>query len=44
MRKLRQEIDEVVGSRPIQVEDLSKMPYLLGVYNIYNCLIEYLPR
>ncbi|KAK7438190.1 hypothetical protein VKT23_018121 [Stygiomarasmius scandens] len=31
MRKLRQEIDTVTGSKPIQVEDLSKMPYLLAV-------------
>ncbi|THU85308.1 fatty acid hydroxylase [Dendrothele bispora CBS 962.96] len=31
MRKLRNEIDEVVGQEPIQLEDLSKMPYLIAV-------------
>ncbi|KAJ8488103.1 hypothetical protein ONZ45_g14089 [Pleurotus djamor] len=31
MRKLRAEIDTVVGDRPIQYEDLSKLPYLVAV-------------
>ncbi|KAJ7105601.1 fatty acid hydroxylase [Mycena epipterygia] len=31
LRKLRAEVDEVVGNRPVQVEDLSKMPYLNAV-------------
>lgn len=31
LRKLRAEVDEVVGNRPVQVEDLSKMPYLNGL-------------
>ncbi|KAL0949758.1 hypothetical protein HGRIS_009796 [Hohenbuehelia grisea] len=31
MRKLRAEIDSVVGDRPIQYEDLSKLHYLIAV-------------
>lgn len=30
LRKLRAEVDTVLGSRPAQVEDFSKMPYLNG--------------
>ncbi len=30
MRKLRAEIDEVLGGRPLEVEDLDKLPYLIG--------------
>ncbi|KAJ7910393.1 fatty acid hydroxylase [Mycena leptocephala] len=31
LRKVRAEVDEVIGNRPAQVEDLSKMPYLTAV-------------
>jgi cytochrome P450/NADPH-cytochrome P450 reductase len=30
MRKLRVEIDQVVGDRPVQYEDMSKLLYLNG--------------
>lgn len=30
MQKLRAEIDEVLGDRPVQYEDLSKLHYLNG--------------
>ncbi|KAJ7579303.1 fatty acid hydroxylase [Mycena floridula] len=31
MRKLRAEVDTVIGSRPLQKEDLNKLPYLTAV-------------
>ncbi|KAF7346793.1 Fatty acid hydroxylase [Mycena sanguinolenta] len=31
MRKLRAEIDEVLGDRPIQYDDFAKLPYLIAV-------------
>ncbi|KAF7351739.1 Fatty acid hydroxylase [Mycena sanguinolenta] len=31
MRKLRAQIDEVLGDRPVQYEDFSKLPYLIAV-------------
>ncbi|KAJ6631867.1 cytochrome P450 [Mycena sp. CBHHK59/15] len=31
MRKLRAEVDEVLGDRPVQYEDFAKMPYLTAV-------------
>ncbi|KAJ8077444.1 hypothetical protein PM082_001874 [Marasmius tenuissimus] len=31
MRKLQAEVDEVLGGRPVQFQDLSKMPYLTAV-------------
>ncbi|KAF7347083.1 Fatty acid hydroxylase [Mycena venus] len=31
MRKLRTQIDEVLGDRPIQYEDITKLPYLIAV-------------
>jgi cytochrome P450 / NADPH-cytochrome P450 reductase len=30
LEKLREEIDTVLGDQPIQYEDMSKMPYLVG--------------
>lgn len=30
MRKLRAEIDTVLGGRPLQYDDISKLPYLIG--------------
>jgi cytochrome P450 / NADPH-cytochrome P450 reductase len=30
LKKLREEVDSVLGQRPLQVEDLSKLPYLVG--------------
>jgi cytochrome P450 / NADPH-cytochrome P450 reductase len=30
MRKLRAEVDEVLQGRPLQVSELSKLPYLIG--------------
>lgn len=32
MQKLRNEIDTVCGDREITLEDLGKMPYLLGEF------------
>jgi cytochrome P450/NADPH-cytochrome P450 reductase len=31
LRKLRAEIDQVIGDRPVQCDDFSKMPYLTGI-------------
>ncbi|KAJ7508252.1 fatty acid hydroxylase [Mycena galericulata] len=31
MRKLRAQIDEVLGERPVQYEDFAKLPYLIAV-------------
>ena len=31
LRKLRAQVDEVLGERPIQYEDFSKLPYLIGM-------------
>ncbi|KAJ7138272.1 bifunctional P-450/NADPH-P450 reductase [Mycena epipterygia] len=31
MRKLRAQVDEVVGVRPVQYEDFAKLPYLIAV-------------
>ncbi|KAF8148143.1 fatty acid hydroxylase [Mycena galopus ATCC 62051] len=31
MRKLRAQVDEVLGDRPIQYEDFAKLPYLIAV-------------
>lgn len=30
MRKLREEVDDVLGDQPAQLGDLSKLPYLVG--------------
>ena len=30
MRKLREEIDEKIGKRPMTVKDINKLPYLIG--------------
>jgi cytochrome P450/NADPH-cytochrome P450 reductase len=30
MRKLRAQIDEVLGDRPVQYDDLANLPYLTG--------------
>ena len=30
MRKLREEIDEKIGDRPMSVKDINQLPYLLG--------------
>jgi cytochrome P450 / NADPH-cytochrome P450 reductase len=30
MRKLREEVDTKIGQRPMTVEDVHKLPYLLG--------------
>ena len=30
MRKLREEIDSKLGDRPMTVQDVNKLPYLLG--------------
>ncbi|KAJ7146594.1 fatty acid hydroxylase [Mycena epipterygia] len=31
MRKLRAQVDEVLGARPVQYEDFAKLPYLIAV-------------
>ena len=30
LKKLREEVDSVLGQRSLQVQDLSKLPYLIG--------------
>ena len=30
MRKLREEVDTKIGDRPMTVQDVNKLPYLLG--------------
>lgn len=30
MRKLREEIDTIIGDRPMTVDDVHKLPYLIG--------------
>jgi cytochrome P450/NADPH-cytochrome P450 reductase len=30
LRKLRAQVDEVLGTRPIQYDDFAKLPYLIG--------------
>ena len=30
MRKLREEVDSTLGDRPMSVQDVNKLPYLLG--------------
>ena len=35
MRKLREEIEEKIGDRPMNVNDVHKLPYLLGSYLRY---------
>lgn len=32
MRKLRAQIDEVIGVRPVQYEDFANLPYLIGTH------------
>lgn len=32
MRKLREEIDTLIGNRPMTVKDINKLPYLLGKF------------
>lgn len=36
MRKLREEIDEVLGDQEIQLADLNKLPYLIGQFPFYH--------
>lgn len=33
MRKLHQEIDDVCGDRPVQLDDLSRLPYVNGTHS-----------
>lgn len=35
MRRLREEIDEVLGDQEIQLADLNKLPYLIGQLSSY---------
>jgi cytochrome P450/NADPH-cytochrome P450 reductase len=35
MRKLRAQIDEVLGDRPVQYEDFANLPYLIGVSKLH---------
>ena len=30
MRRLREEVDTMIGERPMSVDDLQKLPYLIG--------------
>jgi len=31
MAKLRAEVDDIIGDKPLQVDHLSKLPYLAGM-------------
>lgn len=37
MRKLREEVDTMIGDRPMTADDLNKLPYLIGSY---ICLLQ----
>lgn len=39
MRKLREEVDEVLGYQEIQLGDLNKLPYLIGESIIHPFLL-----
>ena len=34
MRKLREEIDEKIGDRPVTIKDLNQLPYLIGLFKV----------
>ena len=36
MRKLREEVDTKIGDRPMTVQDVNKLPYLLGKHALYT--------
>lgn len=36
MRKLREEIDTKIGSRPMTTSDVHKLPYLIGKFRDSN--------
>lgn len=36
MRKLREEIDTKIGSRPMTMSDVHKLPYLIGKFRDSN--------
>lgn len=33
MQKLRDEIDTMIGDRPMVPDDINKLPYLIGMFN-----------
>ncbi|KAJ6560628.1 fatty acid hydroxylase [Mycena vulgaris] len=44
LRKLRAEVGEVLGDRPAQADDLSRMPYLSAVMRETLCLVPPAPK
>lgn len=40
MRKLREEIDTVLGDQTMQSTDLGKMPYCVGTQSHFHSVIE----
>ena len=40
MRKLREEIDTKIGQRSMTVDDVNKLPYLIGKSAIYCTIFE----
>ena len=36
MRKLREEVDTMIGQRAVTVNDVHKLPYLIGGYNFVH--------
>ncbi len=36
MRKLREEVDTLIGERPMTVDDVHKLPYLIGMLHLYR--------
>lgn len=36
MRKLREEVDTLIGERPMTVDDVHKLPYLIGMLQLYR--------
>lgn len=45
LRKLRAQIDEVLGEREVQYEDFAKLPYLIGALFLlrFPYLLPFLP-
>jgi hypothetical protein len=45
LRKLRAQIDEVLGEREVQYEDFAKLPYLIGALFLlhFPYLLSFLP-
>ena len=42
MRKVREEIDTKLGGRPMTVQDVNKLPYLLGEHHKHSLIMRFL--